>query len=712
MERRILSRLSIRSDKEENMNRRCSGKLAAVAGTLTAIILYLSIGAWEAGAISTGRVPSNSTIVPAGYVFSTGYSNATWSINSAYKDSIRVMDKRSGEGCISFVVTRNRGGTRTYTDPLTVTYSNAGQINGRSVDVRLKVEKLVQTGSSGSNIANCDGEFLCLWYSVSDVSSMKTTGTRYKLTHTTDISYEITYADNGAVVELPCFQAVADLDTFQNVASVAEGFVPVSGYDTAYLYPGSVLVQKSGGFFSPSQLETDGNDSYIKTGLYITTDNGRFKGRYYATNCRTRLLVYSQYRAGMLPGPSLEIDGTKPYEPGDTVTIDVKQKIGTFFVDTVTRYPEMVIADDIPEGLSYRSAKVRDASGRDVTAKGDLTYDDASKKVTFRFDDSFLKDQGNYDGSLYTLRIITVAEPLDEPVRTIDDTAFSVISGIEQTTNRQEISVRKPFRVEYTYVSGTDGRRLPEEISAERGAYAVSDESVYYHGDVVVRKAAPAEGTALEVKNGDGTRKGRWVLSWDASRQTVENGDVTFTGTWRYVPEPKLVIVKRLKADAEQFTASHGEPTFLFRVSGEKSGKTWYKSVTFSEEVMEAVKENARFVDEDGTCFTFGDGYVKAECVAMRLPEDDYTVEEIETLRFESRSVSARYHSDDSSGGEIAAAADGACLTISLEPSACEPEDPGFDAAYVSVLFDNIKTRWDRFSHCDVVINKLEGGRR
>ena len=56
----------------------------------------------------TGRVPSNSTIVPAGYVFSTGYSNATWSINSAYKDSIRVMDKRSGEGCISFVVTRNR----------------------------------------------------------------------------------------------------------------------------------------------------------------------------------------------------------------------------------------------------------------------------------------------------------------------------------------------------------------------------------------------------------------------------------------------------------------------------------------------------------------------------------------------------------------------------------------------------------------------------
>ena len=96
----------------------------------------------------------------------------------------------------------------------------------------------------------------------------------------------------------------------------------------------------------------------------------------------------------------------------------------------------MVIADDIPEGLSYRSAKVRDASGRDVTAKGDLTYDDASKKVTFRFDDSFLKDQGNYDGSLYTLRIITVAEPLDEPVRTIDDTALFCHIG-DRTDHQQ-----------------------------------------------------------------------------------------------------------------------------------------------------------------------------------------------------------------------------------------------------------------------------------
>ncbi len=693
------------------MKKICSRKFMAAIAAAAAVVIGLAAVTLEASAISVGRVPSNSTIVPAGYVFSTGYSNATWSINSAYEGSITVMDKRATEGCISFVVERNRGGTKTYTDPLTVIYSDAGQINGRSVDVRLKVDRLVQTGSTDANIANCDGEFLCLWYSVSDVSSMKTTGTRYKLTHTTDISYEIVYADNGAVVELPCFQAVADLDTFQNVASIAEGFVPVSGYDTAYLYPGSVLVQKDGGFFSPSQLETSGNDSYIKTGLYVTTDNGQFKGRYYTTNCRTRLLVYSQYRSGMLPKPSLKIDGTKPYDVGETVTIDVSQKMGTFFVDTVTRYSELVIADDIPEGLSYRSAEVYDPSGNKVTDEGDLSYDDKEKNVTFRFDSSFLDDQKSYDGAVYTLRITTVADQIPWPEKTIEDTAVSVISGIGQTTNRQEIMVRRPYRAVYSYVSGTEGRELPKEISADKGDYAVFDERIYYHGDTVIRKESPAEGAVFEAKNRDGSRKGRWVLSWDASQKTVDAEDVAFVGTWRYVPEPKLVIVKRLEDREEQFTAAHGDPIFLFKVTGESSGKSWYRAVRFSEETMTGVREKGCFKDGDGTTFTAEAGYVKAECAAMYLPEDVYSVEEIGVIRFESESISARYHSDNGSIMKtVAAAAGEGQMEISLDPSAWKAGDGEADAAYVSIWFDNVKTRWDRFSHCDMVVNELEGG--
>ena len=39
------------------------------------------------------------------------------------------------------------------------------------------------------------------------------------------------------------------------------------------------------------------------------------------------------------------------------------------YVNTFTHYTSFKISDDIPEGLTYKSAKVVDASGNDVTSK-------------------------------------------------------------------------------------------------------------------------------------------------------------------------------------------------------------------------------------------------------------------------------------------------------------------------------------------------------
>ncbi len=680
-------------------------KLAAVCFAVTAAVTVFITYTSAASAVATGTVADINAIVPAGYTFDTGYINAEWKINDAYKNVITVMDKRSGEGCISFVVAKNSSSTKTYTDPLTVIYRNAGKINGRSVDIKLNVDKLVQTGSTNSNIVNCDGEFLCLWSDLTDVSSHKTTGTRYKLTHTTDLSYTIMYADDGSLVELPCFQAVTDLDTFQNVASVAEGFVPVSGYNTAYLYPGSLLKQQNGGFFAPSQLETNGSDSYTKTGLYITTNNGKFTGRFYGTNCRTQLLIYNQYRAGMLPKPSLYIDSSHAYEPGEDVQINVKQKIGTLFVDTVTRYTQFGISDDIPQGLSYKSARVLDGSGSDVTDKGTLSYDEASRIVKFEFSNSFIQSQSSYDGSQYTLEITAAADCPEGGSAVITDTARSIISGIEQETNEQSLRVAVPYHVSYEYVSGSQGRSLPAEISVSKGAYAISDSGAYYQGDEAVRTESPAEGAKLEIKDDDGSPAGSWVLSWDAEKKIVESEDIVFTGTWRYVPVPRLVIVKKMKDSKDEFTAAHGEPVFLFRITGSDSGKSWYRAITFSSEAVRAVRKNGSYMDSDGVCFILRDGYIYGKYAPVYLPEDDYTVEEINTFRYISTLAESRYH------GDKAAVVDSAreAVKAPLRLSEYKPGQDGFGADYISVCFENAKTDWGRLSHTDIIINKLKG---
>ncbi len=685
--------------------------------TMCMICCCISADTTEASAITVDRIPTNSTIVPADYIFNTGYSNATWTVNDAYKGLISVLDQRSGSGCISFVVTRNTGGTRTFTNPITVTYKNAGYINGRSVDIRCNVDRLVQTGSTRTDIANCSGDFFTLWYTHSSVASYRTSGTRYKLTHTTDLSYDVTYADTGETVEFPFFQAVADLDTFQNVASVAEGFVPLSGYTNAYIYPACVLLQKSGGFFSPSQLETSGNDSYTKTGLYASTGNGRFTCRFYGTNCRTDLLIYSQYRAGTIPKPTLSIDGSHPYEEGDDVIIDVKQRIGRFFVDAITCYTDLIIEDDIPEGLTYRSARVYDQSGKDVTDKGSLIYDEAERKVSFEFSEDFIKTRSNYDGGTYTLEITTTADTPENGERLITDTAASVISTIRQNTNQQSIRIVSPIHVRYEYVSGTEGRTLPDSISTGSGDYRIYDDAVYYRGDTVNRKTAPAEGTEHKIYGKDGTLKGSWVLSWDDDAKTADVGDVTFTGSWRYIPAPRLVIVKKVSEDDEQFTPAHGEPAFLFRITAEGSGKVWYRAVTFTEEAVSSAVENGSYTDPEGTTFESREGHIYGICEAICLPEDVYTVEEIGSMRFDTVSCETTYHGNAHNGKAHGREDNTVSFgkgpgTVHLEMSKYGLGDVGFDAEYVSVCFENAKSIWSRLSHIDIIINSLkEDGR-
>ena len=88
-------------------------KLAAVCLAAAAVAAVLITYTSAVSAVATGTVPDSSAIVPSGYTFDTGYINAEWTINDAYKNVITVMDKRSGEGCISFVVAKNDSSTKT-----------------------------------------------------------------------------------------------------------------------------------------------------------------------------------------------------------------------------------------------------------------------------------------------------------------------------------------------------------------------------------------------------------------------------------------------------------------------------------------------------------------------------------------------------------------------------------------------------------------------
>ena len=118
---------------------------------------------------------------------------------------------------------------------------------------------------------------------------------------------------------------------------------------------------------------------------------------------------------------------------------------------------------------------------------------------------------------------------------------------------------------------------------------------------------------------------------------------------------------------------------------------------------MTAIKGSGEYKGPEGTQFVLKDGYIYGTCASVYLPEDDYIVEEIDTLRFDTTSATARYHGDTATVIETTTGA----VTVPLKLSTYAPGTAGFSAKYASVEFGNVKSNWSKFSHTVYVINKL-----
>ena len=78
------------------------------------------------------------------------------------------------------------------------------------------------------------------------------------------------------------------------------------------------------------------------------------------------------------------------------------------------------------------------------------------------------------------------------------------------------------------------------------------------------------------------------------------------------------------------------------------------------------------------------------------MPEDDYIVEEIRTIRFDEVSCAAQYNNED---GAKSIGTSKTSITVPLKLSTYKAGSAGFGADYASVCFENEKTRWDKLTH-------------
>lgn len=671
---------------------------------LLAVLFFGSMATCYGATLKT--IPSTNLSVAYSNKLLLGYHNytATWSGVSG------KMIKGKYNYDLLCVPIKTKTGSFTYTDFLDLNFTNVGKINGRQIDAKvhfnsMTVGKRNASGERGDNyFAVCYLADESMWMS----STIAGIGAGYRAPKTIDITTTMYWHDTGKVVNLPFFQCLSDIDAGANYFK--EAWEAKSGFSGIFYKYSPCFLRFSGNrAATPKATDVGGNDSLWKAGFYAPTTGGTFRGVFTEGNCATQFMPYSAYT--MMSNPVKSSDSRDRNVEGDEIDYTITQKIGKFYVDTMTPYSSLVMTDRLPEGLSYQSAAIYDGSGRDITSRGSLSYDESSRTVSFTMGASWLASIDNYSGQTLCLKIETRVDPVESPLKTVKNFATTTIDkDVKLTSNEICDTLAIPYHVKYEYVCGTKGRKLPKEISTQSGAYQVSDESAYYQGDMVKRKDTPEDGAVYKVVDGDGEEKGSWVLQWDAETQKIDQRDVTFTGTWRYVPAPRLVIEKSISLQSDQLTEAHGAPCFLFRITGASSGKVWYRSVSFRSDSVAKAKTAADgsekiYRDQDGNTFRIDGDVLRASCPAIRLPEDDYLVEELDPLRFRAVQSESGYVGDF--GWQQAdTGADSA--KISLRLSQLRPGEEGYDASYAKVSFKSEKIDWSRCSHTDLIINMLK----
>lgn len=675
-----------------------------LSALLLAVLFFGSTATCYGATLKT--IPSTNLSVAYSNKLLLGYHNytATWSGVSG------KMIKGKYNYDLLCVPIKTKTGSFSYTDFLDLNFTNVGKINGRQLDAKvhfnsMTVGKRNASGERGDNyFAVCYLADESMWMS----STIAGIGAGYRAPKTIDITTTMYWHDTGKVVNLPFFQCLSDIDAGANYFK--EAWEAKSGFSGIFYKYSPCFLRFSGNrAATPKATDVGGNDSLWKAGFYAPTTGGTFRGVFTEGNCATQFMPYSAYT--MMSNPVKSSDSRDRNVEGDEIDYTITQKIGKFYVDTMTPYSSFVMTDRLPEGLSYQSAAIYDGSGRDITSQGSLSYDESSRTVSFTMGASWLASIDNYSGQTLCLKIKTRVDPVGTPLKTVKNSAMTTIDKeVKLTSNEICDTLAIPYHAKYEYVCGTKGRKLPKEISTQSGAYQVSDESAYYQGDMVKRKDTPEDVTVYKVVDGDGEEKGSWVLQWDAETQKIEQSDVTFTGTWRYVPAPRLVIEKSISLQSDQLTEAHGAPCFLFRITGASSGKVWYRSVSFRSDSVAKAKTAADgsekiYRDQDGNTFQIDGDVLRASCPTIRLPEDDYLVEELDPLRFRAVQSESGYVGDF--GWQQAdTGADSA--KISLRFSQLHPGEEGYDASYAKVSFKNEKIDWSRCSHTDLIINMLK----
>lgn len=373
---------------------------------------------------------------------------------------------------------------------LDIYFTNVGTIGGRKLNAKIHCDSLDFTQEAVINNGTYDKDgymmIMQMWYTTLGIIGDSAGSMKLKTTVT------ITYADTGAVVDLPFYQRVEDIDAKMSYINQPESWEGISGFS------GDLFVYEP--YFSGDVMEINGmcarakndsvgavgEDSMLKAGLFATTYKGTFTCEWGENNCGTTLLVYSAYDDRNLPNPTKETNAISTKEPGDIITYTITQPLNTFYGNTFTQYDYLVIEDNLPNEVEYVSAEFY-AGDKNVTDEyGYLQYSPNLHTVRYEVKDEILEDINFYNGGELCLKIKTRAKNEGKTVITAKNKGILDIGKVVKETNEVQTPINPLFDIT---TSVTNGTITPTETGISMGSSRTitwSPKSGYYVDSVVI----------------------------------------------------------------------------------------------------------------------------------------------------------------------------------------------------------------------------------
>ena len=439
------------------------------------------------------------------------------------------------------------GSNHQYNQPLSLKFSNAGTVDGKSVDVYVTVNSLdltlKNTNADYNNPNKTDVPFLTVdenWGTKSfslmdyiDVSHPSYTADMYRsYAINANVTMELRYSD-GTPCNLKLVMQPSDIDVLNGGTNETFSLVNAEGtVDSIVMNNRNVLTETTNGnkiTWNPTRPTSGDDQEKNLAGFAVKSKSNSLT--FESTSAATSGSLFGAYTEVISPAPVKAVDPEQaPAKAGEEITYTGTFTLPRQGIDTIGKIKSMSMVDTFDDRLDYQNLSVT-FDGQTLTEGTDYTVSVDGQKVTVDVDAHLLTKENGGKKFVITYKTLTNSK-IETDSSNIDNELTQVVDGNIAHSNK--VTTELLYEKTHEYVSGTPNKELPQEVLD-----LLPGKQTRIPNGTTVTPDQPLGGVT-RVETSDGT----WVfIGYDHDSEIINHKNTHFIGVWVILPQPKKDVL-------------------------------------------------------------------------------------------------------------------------------------------------------------------------